>query len=231
MKHALFSILFFLSAFALQAKENVAAQKAVLLDSLAKNEKVLQNAKKDSVLKNLNSLKGEAKLEAYSALTTQAGHDKDFKIHLLNEWQKEAQRQQNTLSEGKARYRIMVEYYNAHDWENFSSRYADNMSYFKQNELWKEYFKDFELYAELLRLQGKGGIAIDEATKMFAFAKKINNYYGLGYVSKVLGHFYNLDNNVVQAEKYLRDAVYYFDKEGDLDAEFSVSNDLCWMLC
>ncbi|GHT39782.1 hypothetical protein FACS189437_04160 [Bacteroidia bacterium] len=124
----------------------------------------------------------------------------------------------------------MQEYYHTRDWENLNSHYAENMSFFKQNKLWKEYYKIFELYAELLRLQENSNIAIDEATKMFAFAKKTNNYYGLGYVSKVLGHFYNLDDDAVQSENYLRDAVNYFDKAGDKSSEFSVYNDLVWTL-
>ncbi|MBN1990149.1 MAG: AraC family transcriptional regulator [Bacteroidales bacterium] len=155
----------------------------------------------DSIKKILPTLKGEARLQAYSNLCGIAFAQDDSlnELSCLDEYIAEAHRQGNIKEEAFARQSKMVCYYNYDMNDALIAALPTNLSFFESNQQWELYYNSWSLLVDLHIYQNQYQTALQEAKRIYADARKRNNSYGLGVASYCIGDVYHHMQNTEEA--------------------------------
>ena len=155
----------------------------------------------DSIRAILPTLKGEARLQAYSNLCgiAFAQDDSLAELNCLDEYIAEAHKQGNIKEEAFARQSKMVCYYNYDMNDALIAALPSNLSFFASNQQWELYYNSWSLLVDLHIYQNQYQTALQEAKRIYADARNRNNNYGLGVASYCIGDVYHHMQNTKEA--------------------------------
>lgn len=163
----------------------------------------------DSIRRGMSSLRGYELLQAHNSLCNLAYFQNDSvqELKFLDDYIKEARRQNNIGEEAYARHGVLICYYNY----NMNAELAENLpvqlAFFEKHELWSRYYGCWSLLVDAYIYQNKYRTALREAQLMYADARKRGNVKGLGIVSYCLGDVYHHMQNSGEAIKAYEKAI------------------------
>ncbi len=178
-----------------------------LLLKLSAQDNILNQ--KDSLLHVISTSRGEEKLKAYSLLTLLpfSEEETEVKLNYINDFIKEAQKQQNKEFMHDAYRMMLITLYNDLQIDDFQREAAEYMPFFKTNHFSKTYFYIYELLLRTYGAQGDGTRVINEAKRMYDEAKTENCLYGMTKSVYMLGVIYFMEKRYDEAETFMRETI------------------------
>ena len=178
--------------------------------------------KKDSLLKVIASTKGEEKLEAYKALTFPTQYSKeevDLMLQHINDFIREARKQQNKKYECIAYQYELVYLWNNLIHDKFEQKANEYLPFFKKNGFSKYYYNTYLFLLNLSRKNDPKQV-IEGAKQMYEEAKQENCLFGITQATCLIAQTYFDENRYGEAEKYygetIKDALKLILKEPDI---------------
>jgi AraC-like DNA-binding protein len=168
--------------------------------------------KKDSLLKVISSTKGEEKLKAYRTLTwvnLQFPEEEiDLKLQYINDFIREARKQQNKEYESIAYQNELACLWNSLIFDKFEQKANEYLPFFKKNGFHKNYY---DYYRGLLVLYGTSGgdykRMIEGVKQMYAEAKREDYLYGVIQAASLIADIYKMEKRYDEAEKYYKETI------------------------
>ncbi|MBR1933323.1 MAG: hypothetical protein IJ841_06525 [Prevotella sp.] len=202
----------------------------------------------DSLLRQLPTLEGAEKSDAYNMLDEVLGNCSDFdrQARILIDWAEFEHQRGNKKGEGQARINRLIALNNAGRYAELTGEVEDQMKWFAQNGQWERYYMAWNTKCDAYYYDEKLQTALREARLMQTDAGERNNAMGKAMASLQMGSIYldlGLQKQAIsalrlslqmfsatggssgmesQAYDYLCQA---YDAEGDYDAELQTSLD------
>jgi len=168
---------------------------------------------KDSLLKVIASTKGEEKLKTYKKLTSTAMHfpeeETDLKLQYINDFIREARKQQNKKYEDIACKDELACLWNSLMFDKFEQKANKYLPFFKENGFQESYYGFYRcLLVKRLTNDKNYKYATEGIQQMCAEAKKENCLYGIIQATSLLADIYLLqEKRYEDAEKYYRETI------------------------
>ncbi|MDR0232452.1 MAG: helix-turn-helix domain-containing protein [Dysgonamonadaceae bacterium] len=165
--------------------------------------------KKDSLLKVIVSTKGEEKLKAHKAL---AGlrlpeEEIDLKLQYINDFIREARKQQNKEYESMAYQNELVCLWNNTRDDEFKQKANEYLPFFKKNGFHIAYYENYVSLLQLLGMNGNYKPVIEGAKQMYAEAKQENCLFGIVKATGLMAQIYLLEDRYEDAEKRYQEVI------------------------
>ena len=182
----------------------------------------------DSIRNLLPHLKGQELLQCHSNLCRLAAAEDnaDEELACLRAYIAEAHRQENAEEEGHARCMQIMCYYNYNMHDSAILALPINLEFMSKHQLWDHYYNSWDIIVEIYIYQDKLQMALLEAEKMYADARKNKSNYGLGVSAYCMGGIYQTMQRFQEAVKSLEESIEYLSKEEDISLLLSAYNAL-----
>ncbi|MDR0233097.1 MAG: AraC family transcriptional regulator [Dysgonamonadaceae bacterium] len=163
--------------------------------------------KKDSLLKVIESTKGEKKLKAYSQLICTPFSDETIKLQYINDFIREARKQENKKYESVAYRCELVYLWNNLRNDEYEQKANEYLPFFKKNDSSEYYYDIYESLATLLVTNGNYDHAMEVAKQIYAEAKQEECLYGISKATSLMAKFYLVEKRYEDAEKYYKETL------------------------
>lgn len=189
---------------------------------------VKANNKADSIRMQMKHLSGQQLLQAHSNLCRLAAAEDniDNELATLRKFIDEANRQNDVESEGLARTMQIMCFYNYHMADSVKITLPTNLSFMRKHGLWNYYYNSWNRLVELYLYDDKLQIALLEADKMYADAKKNKSNYGVGVSAYCRGSIYQTMQRFDEAKQSLEESIVALTKEDDVSLLLAAYNTL-----
>jgi AraC-like DNA-binding protein len=178
---------------------------------------------KDSLLKVIADTRGDAKLDAWKKLCQlPIPPDKaDEYFQFSEEFIKEAQMQKNIAVEGMARIDELTKLHNYNRKEELLAKADSYLDFFTKHAQWDNYYLTYFSLIETYIHESKYEKAMSEAERIYEQAKKQRYIPGIETATYLLG-VVNINNEQLdEAEKFLRETISLSDNPSNFEGNFS----------
>jgi len=167
--------------------------------------------KKDSLLKVIASTQGEEKLKAYNKLAylQVSGEDFDLVLQYMNDFIREARKQQNKEYEILAYKTQLVQLWNYLRYDEFERKANEYLPFFKKNGANIFYYEFYSLLIRRSAMDGNNKRAIEEAKRMYEEARQEDYLYGIAQSVRLMARIYLDEKRYEEAEKYYKETIKY----------------------
>jgi YesN/AraC family two-component response regulator len=163
--------------------------------------------KKDSLLKVLATAQGDDKLQTLSLLEHLNLPQPDSLLMFNDMHFKEAMKQSDMQSAGRAKQWKMIIFYNYNITENRIANAQDCLDFMQKHELWDLYFECYPLYISAFVFERHYNQALEKANALYAKAKEKEHKYGLAIATFSIADIYLNMNRYVEAGKWYRESI------------------------
>ena len=146
----------------------------------------------DSLQKQIPLLKGEQRLQAMEELYNQSLHVGDFKLqlHILDQWQAEAHRQGNAVSEADARADRILDFFNEAIYDSIFPLAHDMKQFSEEHNLVRKKMQAWHLLVGAYHFTGQYNQALREVKLMYEEAHRLGSDYGESMAYFNMGNIY-----------------------------------------
>jgi AraC-like DNA-binding protein len=164
---------------------------------------------RDSLLKVITSTQGEEKLKTYKTLISlqYSEEEIDLKLQYINDFIREARKQQNKKYESIAYQKELSCLYNYLRDDEFKRKVNEYLPFFKKNGFYREYYGNYVSLLQLLEANEDIKRKIEKTKQMYAEAKQENCLYGITQATYLIAQIYTREKRYGEAEKYYRETI------------------------
>lgn len=160
---------------------------------------------KDSLLNIVANAEGKAKLNAYKTISEWLFYKQsqgiDTLITYLDNYQKEARKQESIMDEGWARATALSALLNAAHYEGIFKRIDEDLAFFSKNEFWATYYTNYRRLINAYFRNGQKEKALQKNQEMYDYAKKNNHTIGISNALLQMGELYLRTERLEEAKK------------------------------
>ncbi|MDR1848257.1 MAG: hypothetical protein LBR17_09135 [Bacteroidales bacterium] len=165
----------------------------------------------DSLFNVIKHLQGKEKLEAYGKLVEMhySHVDTALKVSILNNYIKEAHKQNNKEIECSARM-MLIEFYRIFNHTAFFDKVDDFLSFAFENKFYYNYFYIWSCKALVLMNERNYEESQNVMEQMYKQAQKFHCNAGIGLSAYTFGRFYLETDRSKEAIPYMKEAINHF---------------------